>query len=392
MKHKQTLRRGLGILLCLVLCLSLLPTTVLAEGMVLGVAINESTFPDATFRGYVSTNFDKDSNGILSPEECEAATEIDCSSQGIKTLNGIGYFNQLTYLDCSNNQLAALNVSNNKNMTHLNCSGNQLTSLVVSSNQALRYLDCGGNSLTTLDVSSNTALTTLYCYSNQLTSLDLSQNTNLTYLSCGSNQLTSLDLSSITAALENFTLWCSDNSYEIELTDRTFNLSTLPNGFNVSKASDWSGGTVSGNTLTVTDSTVYKVTYTYDCGKDKTCTFTLRLKGVIIPVVAKIDEENFPDKAFRTVVKSKDLNKDDVLNIEEIQNVKSLSCGGKDIACLKGIEYFTELTWLDCERNQLTALDVSKNTKLEILYCSGNSLTSLDLSNNEALTYFDCDS
>ena len=32
MKHKQTLRRGLSILLSLVLCLSLLPATALAEG------------------------------------------------------------------------------------------------------------------------------------------------------------------------------------------------------------------------------------------------------------------------------------------------------------------------------------------------------------------------
>ena len=31
MKHKQTLRRGLGLLLALVMCLSLLPMTVLAD-------------------------------------------------------------------------------------------------------------------------------------------------------------------------------------------------------------------------------------------------------------------------------------------------------------------------------------------------------------------------
>ena len=31
MKHKQTLRRGLSVLLSLVLCLTLLPMTVLAE-------------------------------------------------------------------------------------------------------------------------------------------------------------------------------------------------------------------------------------------------------------------------------------------------------------------------------------------------------------------------
>ena len=50
MKHHQTLRRGLSVLLSLVLCLSLLPATALAEEG--DVAINEETFPDATFRHF----------------------------------------------------------------------------------------------------------------------------------------------------------------------------------------------------------------------------------------------------------------------------------------------------------------------------------------------------
>ncbi len=38
------------------------------------------------------------------------------------------------------------------------------------------------------------------------------------------------------------------------------------------------------------------------------------------------------------------------------------------------------LYWLGCGSNQLTALDVSKNTKLEVLSCSRNRLTTLDVS------------
>lgn len=43
-----------------------------------------------------------------------------------------------------------------------------------------------------------------------------------------------------------------------------------------------------------------------------------------------------------------------------------------------------------CSGNELTELNLSKNTALELLYCSYNSLLSLNLLNNEALTSLDC--
>jgi hypothetical protein len=42
---------------------------------------------------------------------------------------------------------------------------------------------------------------------------------------------------------------------------------------------------------------------------------------------------------------------------------------------------------LECDRNQLTSLDVSNNTELEYLECGENQLTSLDVSNNTAVVY-----
>ena len=50
-----------------------------------------------------------------------------------------------------------------------------------------------------------------------------------------------------------------------------------------------------------------------------------------------------------------------------------------------------DLLWLDCEENQLTSLDVSKNKALEILSCHNNQLTSLDVNNNTALKSLWCD-
>ena len=336
-----------------------------------GVAIDNTNFPDANFRTFVK-NFDTNKDDSLSDTEIAAVEEIDCYNKGISNLKGIEYFtalrslncgyNQLTALDvsknttltklyCKNNQLTVLDVSKNTALTYLRCNRNQLTSLDVSKNTALTKLYCSTNQLTSLDVSKNTALTKLDCYNNQLTSLDVSKNTALTGLNCGYNQLTALDVSKNTAltGLECSTnqltsldvskntaltyldcdknqltsldvsntdmdeLDCDDNIYQIVVgNDRTFDLSTLPGNFNVAKTSDWSGGTVSGNTLTV-DSDQDTVTYKYDCGKNRRRTFTL--KCVKSADYTKVDEaikkanalkkDNYKDfTAVETAVKS----------------------------------------------------------------------------------------
>ena len=281
-----------------------------------GVAIDNNNFPDANFRTIVE-GFDTNNDSSLSDTEIAAVKKINCFRKRITNLKGIEYFTSLNNLWCAENKLTALNVSKNTALTDLYCSSNQLTTLDVSKNTALTDLDCGRNQLTTLDVSKNTALTYLSCGYNQLTTLDVSKNTALTYLSCRNNQLTTLDVSKNTAltklSCDNNQLTsldvsntdmddlnCYDNIYQIVVgNDRTFDLSLLPGNFDVSKTSDWSGGKVSGNTLTV-DSDKDTVAYKYDCGKGKSVTFTLKC-------VQSADYANV-DAA---ITKANNLNKDD---------------------------------------------------------------------------------
>ena len=103
-----------------------------------------------------------------------------------------------------------------------------------------------------------------------------------------------------------------------------------------------------------------------------------------------IDNTNFPDANFRTIVKNFDTNKDGNLSDTEIAAVEKIYCTKKGITNLKGIEYFTALKKLKCFENQLTSLDVSKNTALTYLDCYSNQLTSLDVSKNTALTGLYC--
>ena len=153
--------------------------------------------PDANFKAYLLGNSGINTNGDGEIQVSEAAAftgTIHCPSKNISSLTGIEAFIHLTELDCYNNQLTNLDVSQNTDLTHLACDGNQLTNLDVSQNTDLIGLYCDNNQLTSLDLSQNPALITLVCYNNQLTNLDMSQNPALAEFFCYSNQLTNLNI------------------------------------------------------------------------------------------------------------------------------------------------------------------------------------------------------
>ena len=171
------------------------------------VEINETTFPDESFRSWVlGQSYGQD--GVLTDEEIAGVTTITLIGKRIQSFKGIEHFTELTSLYCTGNQLTELDVSECIKLTELECTWNQLTTLDVSKNTALTTLTCAANKLTALDVSQNIALEILGCGLNLLTSLDVSQNTLLTELYCQENLLTELDISK-NILLKR--LGCSDN-------------------------------------------------------------------------------------------------------------------------------------------------------------------------------------
>ena len=237
------------------------------------VPIDADHFPDEAFRNYLlnanryleTTKIDENGDHKLSEVERNAVDTIKVTDgyngQKLTSLQGIEFFPNLLYLYCDENNL---------------------NSLDVSQNTALEDLICSQNNLTSLDVGNNAALINLVCWKNQLTSLDVSNNPELKFLNCDQNQLTSLNVEETNIYLSNpySGFHAKNNTYPIPVgSDRTFDLSKLPGKFEVSKASGWVGGTVSGSTLTV-DENATEVTYTYDCGKGSNTTFTLNVNVV----------------------------------------------------------------------------------------------------------------
>lgn len=74
-----------------------------------------------------------------------------------------------------------------------------------------------------------------------------------------------------------------------------------------------------------------------------------------------------------------DKNGDGQISEKEASVVEALLVCCAGIRGMDEIKYFTALTWLDCGDNELTSLDLSKNTALEYLYCYSNPLQKLIL-------------
>jgi hypothetical protein len=77
------------------------------------------------------------------------------------------------------------------------------------------------------------------------------------------------------------------------------------------------------------------------------------------------------------------------LNVSSNTALEILFCDSNQLNVLD-ISKNTELWLLSIDENKLTALDVSKNTGLAKLYCCDNQLTALNVSNNALLEYLDC--
>ncbi|MDR7209237.1 T9SS type B sorting domain-containing protein [Flavobacterium piscis] len=74
----------------------------------------------------------------------------------------------------------------------------------------------------------------------------------------------------------------------------------------------------------------------------------------------------------------------------KVSGIAHLGVRNKGITDLTGLQDFLSLTFLQCSDNQLTSLDVTKNTALIVLDCQVNSISSLDVTKNTALTTLNC--
>jgi plastocyanin len=164
-----------------------------------GTVSGPKTFvPDDNFEAYLEANNMGDgiiNNDSVLTAKISSVDSLQVESYNISDLSGIEDFTALIALNCGENTITSIDVSQNTALKNLAVYGNELTSIDVSNNVNLTELDVEENQLNNLNISNNTLLTVLYCSANQLTNLDVSANIELQELVAYENQLTSMDVS-----------------------------------------------------------------------------------------------------------------------------------------------------------------------------------------------------
>ena len=407
-----------------------------------GIAVDVQHFPDEQFRSYISQYLDLNHDGKLSSEE-RAISSLSVPSMEIEELTGIEYFTDLKELDCSENPICFFDVSSNAALEKLNCSGMANAKLDLSANKKLKELKMGQNmNLIEANLSGLTLLEKLDCSSIMTERLDLSTLKNLSELTmkeCGfetlifpnNSKLRILDLQG--TLLLDSNLASQTNLEELNLQSSMMDVldisgmaklkklncyETMLYYVNVSaqnRLEDVESGNnmyyIEGSEVDFRNFTGFSEEHfrVLENGKLTNGVLTAEGEGPVvyafdIPVGGgyhqmsiqmgfgnEITEKMIPDANFRKYVMDYcDMDEDGVVRAEELSLVVGLSLGELGIKDLKGIEYFTNLQYLYCEKNQISRVDLSKNTCLEEISIYDNQLKSLDLSKLPNLSYLDC--
>lgn len=309
---------------------------------------------------------------------------LSCSDNNELKALDISQNPHLRELSCGSIGLSELDVTHLTKLDYLDCNNNDLTSLDISQNKVLRSLKCSNNPFDTLDISQNLNLELIYCRNCTLTSLDVSKHSKLISLDCSQNELSDLKISdNITDKLD-----CRSCGLSAETLDALFNI--LPD---VSEREDGMKSVrVKGNPGVD------------DCHPEIATKkgWSVDVKGKPLPPHSKGSRMTLrTEKAVGDKIKLRIFaDPKDRSNVWIDLNGNNSKDGGEGVTVFgEGHEYpissqsitiYGKVTGFDCWGQKVNALDVSENTALQYLNCGENQLSSLDVSKNTELRDLVC--
>ncbi|RBP30946.1 putative secreted protein (Por secretion system target) [Oceanihabitans sediminis] len=306
----------------------LLFTTCLCLGVFSAFAQNVN-IPDANFKSYlladaaINTNNDSE----ISVAEAQAFSgELLINGLSISDLTGIEEFINITRLDCYNNNLTSIDVSNNLALTRLHCSDNQIE---------------------TLDISANTSITDIQCHNNGvLYELNIANgnNSNINWMKAYGNSLSCIQIDA------GFTPPAEAGIYNQGWTKGTSafyseDCAALNQIVNIPDA-NFKSYLVNNNSINLNGDTEITVA-------EAQATTELLINGLSIS---------------------------DLTGIEAFTNLTRLDCYANNLTTID-VSNNTNLTRLHCADNQITTLDVSDIPTLEQVHCQNNQLVELNVAN-----------
>lgn len=285
--------------------------------------------PDANFKAYlvgdpaINTNSDSE----ISAAEAQAFSgELLIDGLSISDLTGIEYFENITRLDCYNNNLTSLDVSNNL---------------------ALTRLHCGSNQIETLDISANTSITDIQCHNNGvLYELNIANgnNSNINWMKAYGNSLSCIQI------------------------DAGF---TPP-----ADAGIYSQGWTKGNSAVYGDDCV-ALNQVVNIPDANFKNFLVSDNNINLNGDSEI---TMAEAQATTELIMNGIGIADLTGIEAFINLTLLDVPNNNLTTID-VSNNTNLTRLHCGSNQLTILDVSDISTLEQVHCQNNQLVELNVAN-----------
>jgi len=285
--------------------------------------------PDANFKAYlvgdpaINTNSDSE----ISAAEAQAFSgELLIDGLSISDLTGIEYFENITRLDCYNNNLTSLDVSNNL---------------------ALTRLHCGSNQIETLDISANTSITDIQCHNNGvLYELNIANgnNSNINWMKAYGNSLSCIQIDA------GFTPPADAGIYS--------------QGWTKGNSAVYGDDCVALNQVVNIPDANFKNFLVSDNN--------INLNGDSVITMAEAQAT--------TELIMNGFGIADLTGIEAFINLTLLDVPNNNLTTID-VSNNTNLTRLHCGSNQLTILDVSDISTLEQFHCQNNQLVELNVAN-----------
>ncbi len=217
---------------------------------------------------------------VLNLDSCDATLgELSCNDNKLTSLQ----LNHplLESLDCSGNDLSALDITKEPELMELYCSDNQISKLNLAKCPELEELDCSQNQLKTLNAAQNQKLRKINAADNELTAISVAENGKLRELDLGRNHFTYVDSAMYPTVTD---LKVDSQTYEIAMKRNAagnfvYNLNGLPGGFNLSKVTSWTMRDAARSDSVVTllpgsDTIAYTYKVTKNCSSTVTLKFT----------------------------------------------------------------------------------------------------------------------
>ncbi|MGH1383211.1 leucine-rich repeat domain-containing protein [Kordia sp.] len=350
------------------------------------IPVGAEEIPDSNFeQALIDAGLDTGPvDGYIFPAALDQVTALNLSNKSISDLTGIEFFTSLQTLNCSNNNLTALDVSANTGITTLNCSYNSIATLNLINLPNLNLLLCNNNQLTMLNVKNGNNANFI--------AFSASGNSNLTCIEVDNPTYSTENWSSIDTGV-TFEVFCDavtyipDNNFEQNLIDRglddvlddyvvTANINTIT-------AVDISNSNVADLTG-IEDFTALRFLYAYGnqiSSVDVTQNTALE--------VFEINGNNIStiDLTQNTALVDLQIWSNPITTIDLTQNV----------ALEKANFQHCQLTAIDVSQNialkelsvifntQISTINVSTNINLEELGLTSTQVSTLDLTNNPNL-------